>query len=119
MYIYSGECRQGNCGEKTGLKDFTGKELFVGDIVMSSVIDDKGICENNGLTAIVSDRWQTYSNGTHVEKDGEVEYFCMGIKSVDFMGKDSEQWIVKKLKDWSECINGEHWKEYGFSYRED
>ena len=119
MYIYSGQCRLGVCGEKTGLKDFTGKELFVGDIVISSVIDKMGICDNYGLSAVVSDRWTSYSDGTHKEKESEVEYFVMGIKSIDFMGKDSEEWIVKKLKDWSDCVNGEHWTDYGFSYRED
>lgn len=119
MYIYSGECRMGNCGEKTGLEDFTCKELFVGDIVMASTIDKMGICNNYGLSAVVSDRWTSYSDGSHKEKESNIEYFVMGIKSVNFMEKDSKKWIVKKLKDWSECINGEHWKENGFSYRKD
>jgi len=119
MYIYSGECRQGTCGDKTGLKDFSGKELFVGDIVMSSIIDKMGICDNHGLSAVVSDRWQSYSDGSNIEKENNIEYFVMGIKSIDFMVKDSEEWIVKKLKDWTDCIDGEHWKEYGFSYKKD
>jgi len=101
------------------MNDLSGKELFVGDIVMSSVINEDGICENHGLSAVVSDRWETWSGGIHKEKEGVVEHFVMGIKSIEFMGKDSKNWIVKKLKDWSECLEGEHWIEYGFSYRKD
>ncbi len=40
----------------------------------------------------------------------------MGIKNVDFMGADSEKWIVKKVKSFEDVIAGEHWKDFGFSY---
>ena len=117
MYIYSGECRLGVCGEKTNLKDCDDKELFVGDIVISSTIDSYGICNNCGLSAVVSGRFTSFSDGTHKEKEGDTEHFVMGIKTIDFMEKDSKEWIVKKLKDWSDCVDGEHWKDYGFNYK--
>lgn len=118
MYIYSGQCRQGDCGDSTGLKDFTGEDLFVGDIVITSTIDKYGICNNNGLTVVVSTKYTPYSDGTHKINDN-VKYFVMGIKNVDFMGKDSEKWIVKKVKSFSDCIDGEKWKDYGFHYSVD
>lgn len=116
VFVYSGKCRQGDVGEPTSLKDFTGADLFVGDIVIISTIDEFGICSNNGLTVVVSDKYTTYSNGEHRIKEGEVEHFVMGIKSVDFMGKDAEKWIVKRVKSFKDVIVGEHWTDYGFSY---
>jgi hypothetical protein len=115
-FVLSGKCRIGDVGEPTHLKDFTGKDLFVGDIVITSVIDKFGICDNTGLTVVCSDKWTSYHDGTHIEKDGEIEYFVMGIKNVDFMGADSEEWIVKKVKSFEDVIAGEHWKDFGFSY---
>lgn len=119
VFVYSGKCREGDVGEPTSLKDFTGEQLFVGDIVITSTIDDFGICNNNGLTVVVSDKYTSVNCGTHTEhriKEGEVEHFVMGIKSVDFMGKDAEKWIVKRVKSFKDVIAGEHWKDYGFSY---
>ena len=119
MYIYSGTCRMGNCGEKTKLTDIAGKELYVGDIVLVLVMDEMRACDSYRLSAIVSDRWETYNDKIYKEKEGDVEYFVMGIKSIDFMDKDSDKWLVKKVKDWSDCVDGEHWREFGFSYREE
>lgn len=116
VFILSGKCRIGDVGEATPLKDITGKGLFVGDIVIVSTIDSMGICDNHGLSVVCSDKWTSYSDGTHVAKEGDIEYFVMGIKNVDFMGKDSEKWIVKRVKSFEDIIAGEHWKDYGFSY---
>ena len=115
-FVFSGNCRIGDVGEKTNLKDMTGKDLFVGDIVITSVIDSLGVCDNTGLTVVCSDRWTSYSDDTHKEKDEGVEHFVMGIKDVDFMGADSEKWIVKKVKSYEDVVMGEHWKDFGFSY---
>lgn len=116
IYVYSGNVRIGNVGEPTPLKDFTRKDLFVGDIVITSLIDEFGICNNNGLSVVCSDRWISYNDGTHIQKNGEIEYFVMGIKNVDFMGVDSEKWIVKKVKSHEDVVIGEHWKDFGFNY---
>jgi hypothetical protein len=115
-FILSGNCRMGDVGEPTPLKDFTDKDLFVGDIVIVSTIDSMGICENHGLSVVCSDKWTSYSDGTHVAKESNIEHFVMGIKNVDFMGKDSEKWIVERVKSFEDVIAGEHWKDYGFSY---
>ncbi len=107
----------GTCGQKTGLFDLADNELFVGDIVIASVIDENGISSNCGLSVVVSDQWESYSDGTFKEKLSEIEYFVMGIKTVDFMLKDSSRWCVKKMKDWEDCLDGEHWKDFGFNYK--
>ena len=116
VFVLSGNCRIGDVGEETPLKDFTGKDLFVGDIVILSTIDKYGICDNCGLSVVCSDKWTSYVNGTHVAKKGEITHFIMGIKNVDFMGSDSEKWIVKRVKSFEDVIAGEKWKDYGFNY---
>jgi hypothetical protein len=123
MYVYSGKVREGLCGDATPLVDVDGKPLFVGDIVIPSTIDEFGICYNTGLSVVVSDRYTSYSNGSHVEKEGEIEYFVMGIKSVNFMNKPAQdqyqkEWMVKKVKSYEDVVDGEHWKDYGFNFSE-
>lgn len=113
VFVYSGKCKLGQVGEPTSLKDFTGEDLFVGDIVITSCVDDFGICSNNGLTVVVSDE---YNNKLIAEEHWGNSHFVMGIKSVDFMGKDAEKWIVKRVKSFKDVVVGEHWRDYGFSY---
>jgi len=116
LYVYSGECKLGKIGELTALKDFTQQDLFVGDIVITSTIDKYGICYNNGLTVVVSDE---YNNKLVSEENWGNGHFVMGIKNVDFMGKDADTWIVKRVKSFKDVIVGENWSDYGFNYRAD
>jgi hypothetical protein len=118
-FVLSGDCRLGDVGEATPLIDNAGNALFVGDIVITSTIDKFGICSNNGLTVVCSNKWTSYSDGSHVVKKEPIEYFIMGIKNVDFMGADSEHWIVNRVKSYSDVIAGEKWPEFGFSYSAD
>lgn len=117
MYVYSGQCRQGECGVKSGLKDINGDDLYVGDIVSTIHISNDGRPGYDyGLSCVVSDRWTSYSDGTHVENSDASKYFVMGIANVDFMADDTE-WHVKRVKLWSDCVDGEHWPEFGFNYK--
>jgi len=109
MYLYAGECRQCVCGIKTNMKDLRGKELFTGDIVLTFTKDYSA----DGLTAVVSDQFTSYSDGTHVEHESHSP-FVMGIKCVNL---DEGEWMIMKVKDWSDCIDGEHWKDFGFKYK--
>ena len=118
-FVLSGDCRIGDVGEPTPLIDNAGNQLFVGDIVITSTIDKTGICSNNGLTVVCSDKWTSYTDGSHIAKQEPFEYFVMGIKNVDFMGADSEHWIVNRVKSFSDVIHGEHWPEFGFRYSVD
>ncbi len=116
-YIYSGGCRIGTVGQPTQLVERDGEPLFVGDIVITSTIDESGICDNTGLSVVCSDEWTSYSDGTHLVKHGDICHFVMGIKNVDFMGADSERWIVKKVKSFEDVVDGENWRDFKFSYK--
>lgn len=115
LYIYSGKCCLGKCGEETPLKTVDGEVLCIGDIVS---IQHVSSLSNHGLTAIVNDKWTTFNNNTHKLKDGTVQAFVMGIKN-DSIKLDSNEceWYVNKVKSYKEVIDGEHWSEYGFNYR--
>jgi hypothetical protein len=117
MYVYSGKCRLCETGVKTPFADVMGNTLFTGDIVIVATDD----CPMpSGLTVVVSDQYQSYSDGSHVEhveKEDGHEFFVMGIKSVDLYAPG--QWHVIRLKEHSDIVNGEHWQAYGFRYSED
>ena len=114
-FVLSGKCRVGDVGEETSLEDITGEKLYVGDIVITSTIDEMGVCSNDGLTVVCSDRWTSYNNGTHKAKQ-KYGHFIMGIKDVDFMGKDRETWMVQRVKSHKDVIVGENWADFGFKY---
>jgi hypothetical protein len=116
LAVYSGKCLQGICGEASGLEDRDRKPLFIGDIVIVSTIDSYGVCDNYGLSVVVCNKYESYQNG-RIEVKDESKYFVMGIANVDFMEKDSNEWIVKKVKSYADCIDGEHWRAYGFNYK--
>jgi hypothetical protein len=120
MYIYSGDVRLGDCGDPTPYVDMYGKELFVGDIVVTLTEEDGVFKSLGSLSAVVSDKYTSYSDGTHKVKDGDIEYFVMGIKSAWPKCEDGKkkEWAVLKVKDHSDVINLEHWSDFGFNYRE-
>ena len=115
MYVYSGKCRLCDVGTETGLIDEAGAELRTGDIVMTYTVDDIAGCSNlGGLTVVVSDQFQSYTDGRHEEKNGAPVFFVMGIKGVDLNAPG--EWRVKKLKGAEHVIDGEAWPNFGFSY---
>ena len=115
MYVYSGDCREGFCGDTTPLKDYWDGPLYVGDIVVIYKEDSSP----DGLTVVVSDKYESFSDGTYkIKPKDDVVYFIMGIKG-SCTKPDLEGWIILKVKDHSDVVNGEHWKDYGFNYKED
>ena len=122
MFIYSGKCRQGLCGEETNLKNIDGDALFVGDIVLLYTQDQFGYCSSGDLTSIVSDRYNSYSDGS-ITENKEYSFFAMGIKSCEFNNEYEEdskdtQWYCKRVKLWSDIVDGENWKSFGCNYSE-
>jgi hypothetical protein len=107
LAIFSGDCFLGHCGEETDLKDADGKPLFVGDIVFNYA--ENYIPKN--FTVVARDGFRTFTNGK-IEQDINGKPFIMGIKNADLT-----EWNVSKVKDHSDCIAGEHWREFGFNYR--
>jgi hypothetical protein len=121
MFVYSGNCRFCECGLKTTLIDIGGHDLRTGDIVTHYSIHDDGSFEYmHGLSVVVCNQWQSYSDGTHKiikeYQDNLVDdAFIMGIKNV-ILG---EQWQAQIVKRYEDVIDGEHWKDFGFNYRND
>ena len=112
MFVYSGKCRLCETGKPTPIFDRSGRRLHTGDIVMIST--ESYIPE--GLTVVVSDQFQSYSDGTHVERENGVTYFVMGIKGSG--SNDDGHWNILRTKSHSDVVDGEHWPEYGFSFSE-
>lgn len=112
MRIYSGTCRLCDVGFKTNIIDRSGNTLHTGDIV---VIWNKDDCY--GLSVVTGDQWQSYSDGSHVEKKEDVEFFVMGIKKVDLA--NDEDWWVQRVKSFERVIDGERWQDQEFSYYKD
>lgn len=112
MRIYSGQCEHGLCGTPTRFTDCDGKRLRVGDIVVSFTVDEFGVNNFNLLTVVVEDRPKL------VGRTEDTGPFVMGIASVDFMDEDSP-WSVRLLKRYEDVVAGEHWKEWGFNYRDE
>lgn len=68
---------------------------------------------SSGLTAVVSDQYQTFSDGSITVRDAEPQGYAMGIKSC---GLADPEWRIQVVKKFSDVVAGEHWPEYGFSY---
>lgn len=109
LHIYSGECEHGECGIPTDLQECGGNPLFVGDIVCLATKDAQGIMCFYGMSAVVDDRPHL------IGKAEKGKPFVMGIRGVDV--NNDEGWYVRRVKSWEDCIEGEHWSEFGFSYR--
>ena len=114
MYVYSGKCRLCECGLKTDLKSIEDEPLRTGDIVISYTMNELGVFEYlGGLTIVVCNQWQTYSDNTHKIIDANAKAFIMGIKKVTL----GERWHVSRVKKFKDVIDGESWTEFGFNYK--
>jgi hypothetical protein len=118
MYVYSGECRLCDVGVYSGFSDAAGIPLSTGDIVLTYTENEMGCRFVGGLSVVVSDQYTTFSGGRHEIKNGDVEFFVMGVRGVDLINAPGE-WKVHLVKSHEDVINGEHWKDYGFSFRAD
>lgn len=112
MYIFSGSANQGKCGTATHMKDCTGQELFVGDMVLIYKPEPNGSFVGDvTLTAVVEDK--LFLGG----EDKLKPHFVMGIRSC-CEHEDFDGWIVKRVKRWSQAVNKESWESFGFNYQE-
>jgi len=118
LAVFSGNCLMGLCGEDAGFHDMSGNDLRVGDIVMIYTVKEWG--EGgvdyfpDGLTAVVSNEWTSYHDGTHKRSEGEIRYFVMGLASVPMDAPG--EWRVIRVKKFEDVVHGEHWSAFGFSY---
>jgi len=120
-FVHSGLRRRGTLGDETPLVDVCKEKLYVGDIVID--LNRFGII--GGLTVVVSDQYTSTSNGfevEHVAKKGDISYFVMGFRGVDFPNIDNKRprdLEIKKVKSFKDVVDGEKWTDYGFNYRAD
>lgn len=121
MRIYSGSCCMCDVGRPTGEVDIHGIELFTGDIVQlwhGNYIgtDIEEWMPSDGLTAIVANQYQSYSDGSIILLDESAKPFTMGIANC---GVSSDEWHVSLVKSHTDIIAGERFKAYGFNYRDE
>lgn len=120
LRVYSGECCLCDVGTPVTLNDRWGeeKELHTGDIVLLWHVEYLGTdletqtC--HGMTVVVSD--QHYWAAKEESEEERNTPWIMGIKSVP---PNVPEWRVELIKKFSDVVDGEHWTEYGFNYREE
>jgi hypothetical protein len=105
-------------GIEVGAVDLYGRALHTGDIVIISHgeyigTDAETWTPSNGLTAVVADQYQSFSDGSVKLDNAKPEPFVMGIKGCGF---DAPDWHITIVKKFSDVIDGEHWASYGFNY---
>jgi hypothetical protein len=101
-------------------KDMHGKELFSGDIVQlwhGNYIgtDMEEWMPAGGLTAIVGNQYQSYSNGTIETLTSTPSLYTMGIMDC---GVQDDEWKVSLVKSHKDIITGERFIDFGFNFRE-
>ena len=119
MRIYSGRSCMCDVGRPTGAVDMHGRELFTGDIVQLwhgnyLGTDVEEWMPSDGLTAIVANQYQSYSDGSIVLVDENAPPFTMGIYGC---GISNDEWHVSLVKSHADIIVGERFKAFGFNYR--
>lgn len=96
-----------------------GRELFTGDIVQLwhgnyLGTDLEEWVPFDGLTAIVANQYQSYSDGSIVLVDENAQPFTMGIYGC---GISNDEWHVALVKSHADIIVGERLKAFGLNYR--
>lgn len=124
--IFSGNYLLGICGTETELYDYKNEKLFIGDIVLVQYNEYNLGSHSAYMSVIVGDKYETYTDSTIIEKDMSND-FVMGIKESSVTKKDlaheNEEgelmsgWVIEKIKSYEDVIDGEHWKDFGFNYK--
>ena len=117
LKIFSGKSCQCDVGIPVDAFDMEGKPIHTGDIVIVwrgeyVGTDQEWWHPSSSLTAVVSDQYQSFSDGT-VTSNTNPKPFVMGIKDCGF---NHPQWNIQVVKKYSDAIDGEHWRAYGFNY---
>jgi hypothetical protein len=117
-FVYSGKCRLCECGKETGIYDTNGRKLFTGDIVTIFTEDGDGLVEQmaDHLTVVVDEGFKSYTDDQHVPQDSPGNPYIVGIKDIIHPDKI---WRVIRVKEQADVVHGEHWRDFGFSYREE
>jgi hypothetical protein len=121
MRIFSGTCCMCDVGIPTGEEDMHGCELFSGDVVqlwhgnyMGTDIEEW--MPSSGLTTILGNQYQTYTDGTIELINSKPSLYTMGISGVGVQGGE---WKVSLVKSHKDIIPGERFASFGINYREE
>ena len=119
LKVHSGESCLCDIGIEVNAADQSGRMLHTGDIVLvwhGTHIDTyvEFWSSSCGLTVVVANQYQSYSNGDVKLRSNTPEPFVMGIKDCGF---HDPSWRIQLVKKFHDVVDGEHWKEFGFSYR--
>ena len=119
LKVKSGKCFLCDTGRETTAVSTWGDtvKLHTGDIVivwhgayLDTDIENWTPC---GMSVVVCNQYTTYTDGRTIETEEEFEPYVMGIKDCGFT---NNEWRIQVIKKFSDCIEGEHWPNYGFSY---
>ena len=127
--IFSGKCLIGICGTETILTDYRNEKLKIGDIVVVKYNEKDLGTHSDYITVVCNNDFINYSGRTErYRKDIPTESFVMGIADVSITkeglayeneeGELESGWIISKLKGYEDCIEGEHWKGFGITYKD-
>lgn len=118
MKVFSGKCCLCDAGISVDAVDVSGKKLYTGDIVL--VYNGRYIGTDSeewypagGLTCVVGNQYQSYTDGNVEHLTDDFEPFVMGIKNCGF---NHPEWQIHKVKSFEDVVSGEHWPDFGFSY---
>lgn len=121
LQVFSGNCCLCDVGTCVNANATFGQNkgaLHTGDIVIAwhgSYIDTDIECWNpTGLTVVVSEQYQSFTDGTIVSLAEPHRHYVMGIADSGF---NSPEWKIQLVKSHLDVIDGEHWKDFGFSYK--
>lgn len=94
-------------------------QLHTGDIVLVYKVchADTDFEEHifQGMTAVVANQYKSFTDGEVIVNKEPLLVFVMGIKGVDL---STEDWRVEIVKKYTDVVDGEHWKDFGFNYKD-
>lgn len=119
LKVFSGDCCLCDVGIPVNSKDWTEEDLFTGDIVLVYRghyirTENEEWNPSGGLTVVIGNQYQSYIEGVIKHLTNDFEPYVMGIKNCGF---NHPEWQIRKVKSFEDVVEGEHWKEFGFSYQ--
>lgn len=121
LRVFSGNCCLCDVGIPVNAKSTWGDpvEVHTGDIIIVWHGDYIGTdietwYPTGGLSVVVSNDYQSFSDGSVELIEGTHEPYPMGIKGCGF---DHPEWRIQVVKKHSDVISVEHWPDFGFSYK--
>jgi hypothetical protein len=107
------------------MEDDSGSALSTGDIVMTYTISKTfGVADIASLSVVTANHYANFQGIDPVKlpKEEQSKPFVMGIASCDIKEPEEDYpetvWRVRRLKKFEDVIDGERWREWGFSYKE-